>query len=128
MIVAYIWNLRYSHGGLSAVPGGSGFRQPPSQNWAGVVWELILYRLVIVPIRSSAMLDEMNPHACNNQEQICRCDLCTHRVRTVVIESPDASRSDAGARAIGIGWASVGLPNRRPERLVPRFHRSFTEA
>jgi hypothetical protein len=66
------------------------------------------------------MLDEMNPHACNNQEQICRCDLCTHRVRTVAIESSDASPSDAGARGAGMDWAAVRLPSRLPERLVPR--------
>jgi len=89
---------------------------------------LILYRLVLAPIRSSAMLDEMSPPARDNQEPVCRCDLCTHRVRTVVIESPEPSLPDAGARAAGMGWASVRLPNRRPERLVPRFHHSFTEA
>jgi len=66
------------------------------------------------------MLGHMRPYACDNQEQICRCDLCTRRVRTVLTESPDPSRPDAGAREAGVDWVTVGLPNRQPERLVPR--------
>ena len=66
------------------------------------------------------MLGHMSPYVCDKQEQICGCDLCTRRVRTVLIESPDASPSDAGPREAGIDWATVSLPNWRPERLVPR--------
>jgi hypothetical protein len=66
------------------------------------------------------MLGHMRPYACDNQEQICRCDLCTRRVRTVLAESPDASPPDDDASGADIDWVTVKLPSRRPERLVPR--------
>jgi hypothetical protein len=66
------------------------------------------------------MLGHMRPYTCDNQEQICRCDLCTRRVRTVITESPYASPPDDGALEAGMDWVMVGLPNRQPERLVPR--------
>jgi hypothetical protein len=62
----------------------------------------------------------MSPYACDKQEQTCRCDLCTRRVRTVLTESPDASPLDADARGAEIDWATVKLLNWRPGRLVPR--------
>ena len=65
------------------------------------------------------MLDDMSPRACDNKEQICRCDLCTRRVRTIFIERSDASAADAGARKEGTDRATVRLPY-WSERLVPR--------
>jgi hypothetical protein len=74
------------------------------------------------------MMDSMIPDACDHKERICGCDLCTRRIPTAVTEFPGASPLDAGAREADTAWAAAELPSRRFERLVPRFHRFFTEA
>jgi len=50
------------------------------------------HRLVIRTETFLSMLGHMRPYACDNQEQICRCDLCTRRVRTVLADLPTPPR------------------------------------